>query len=77
MYTGSVLRNVPEQRFYIFMAVKVDYKGRDREGIPLSFTDSRKNESGTKASFTFAPRSFHTDKTDFSRGRIINVMEKA
>lgn len=46
------------------MAVKVDYKGRHREGIPLSFTDSQKNESGTKASFTFTPQLFYTDRQD-------------
>lgn len=62
MYTGFILRNMLErQRFYIFMVVKVDYEGRHREDIPLSFTDSRKNESSTKASFTFTPQLFYTD----------------
>jgi len=43
------------------------YKGRNREGIPLSFTDSRKNKFSIKASFTFVSQLFHTSKIDSSR----------
>lgn len=75
MCTGSVLRNVPEQRFYIFMAVKVDYKGRDREGIPLSFTTVGKTNPAQKR-VSLSPHDRFIQTRLIFPGKIRNVMEK-